>query len=190
MSIVAMYWAASSTNTSGRPRSPTLAEAGRPAYCYPVRARHPLWVTLRQRAAFRTLPVDSRTWRGRFPGCDCDIAVPRRRDRHFRALHLLRWHRDLVRRRWTYPRRPGRPCIPTGTVDIVLRLARENPIWGYRRIHGELVSGLLPRVFGPSSAATALTPHRVGTALRGPSSSESRRPPFWPATSSRLTPCY
>ena len=41
---------------------------------------------------------------------------------------LLRWHRDLVRRRWTYRhRRPGRPGIPLGTVQIVLQLARENP---------------------------------------------------------------
>jgi putative transposase len=51
---------------------------------------------------------------------------------------LLRWHRDLIRRRWTYARRPGRPGIPAGTVAIILRLARENPTWGYRRIEGEL----------------------------------------------------
>jgi putative transposase len=51
---------------------------------------------------------------------------------------LLRWHRDLVRRKWTYAHRSGRRSVPAGTVGIILRLARENPTWGYRRIQGEL----------------------------------------------------
>ena len=52
---------------------------------------------------------------------------------------LLRWHADLVRRRWTYPRRaPGRPRTAAAIRALVLEMARDNPGWGYRRIHGEL----------------------------------------------------
>jgi transposase InsO family protein len=53
---------------------------------------------------------------------------------------LLRWHAQLVARRRTYPRRtPGRPAVSQSFRDLVLRMARENSRWGYRRIHGELV---------------------------------------------------
>jgi putative transposase len=52
---------------------------------------------------------------------------------------LLRWHADLVRRRWAYPRRgPGRPRTAQVIRALVLEMARDNPGWGYRRIHGEL----------------------------------------------------
>ena len=53
---------------------------------------------------------------------------------------LLRWHRELVRRKWTYGRgpKPGRPALSKGTVRLILRLAKENPRWGYQRLRGEL----------------------------------------------------
>jgi putative transposase len=52
---------------------------------------------------------------------------------------ILRWHRQLITRRWTTQlTRPGRPAIPAGLRALVIRLATENPTWGYRRIHDEL----------------------------------------------------
>ena len=66
-----------------------------------------------------------------------------RRQRHglFVTPHtLLRWHRELVRRKWAQPRRsPGRPTVDPQVRQLVLRFARENPRWGYPRIAGELL---------------------------------------------------
>ena len=47
---------------------------------------------------------------------------------------ILRWHRRLVRRRWTYPNRTGRPPIENVLAALVVRMARENPRWGYLRL--------------------------------------------------------
>jgi putative transposase len=51
---------------------------------------------------------------------------------------VLRWHRDLVTRRWTQPRRHGGWSTASQLRQLVLRLASENPTWRYHRIHGEL----------------------------------------------------
>jgi transposase InsO family protein len=54
---------------------------------------------------------------------------------------LLRWHQELVRRHWTFRqmRRPGRPPTTEEIQDLVVRLARENPHWGCKRIQGEML---------------------------------------------------
>ena len=71
--------------------------------------------------------------------------IPKARRQGLRLLvtpdTILRWHRDIARRRWAARSKRGRTGRPTTRRNIkalVLRLARENPEWGYRRIHGEL----------------------------------------------------
>jgi putative transposase len=83
---------------------------------------------------------------------------------------LLRWHRRLVRRRWTYDRRgPGRPPLDAQLQSLIVRLARENPRWGYRRIVGEL--GKLGLRVSATSVRSVLKRHEIPPAPRrsGPS---------------------
>jgi len=79
---------------------------------------------------------------------------------------LLRWHRELVRRKWTYRKahQPGRPPIDAEVVALVLRMARENPRWGCVRICGELRK-LGIRV-GTTTIRTLLRRHGLGPAPR------------------------
>ena len=83
---------------------------------------------------------------------------------------LLRWHRELVRRKWTYPqRKPGRPRTHRDLHKLVLRLARENPRWGYQRIAGELLKlgfRLSPSTIGRLLASARLEPRRGAVSWR------------------------
>jgi putative transposase len=83
---------------------------------------------------------------------------------------LLRWHRELVRRKWTQARRsPGRPPVDRRMRELVLRVAGENPGWGYPRIAGELRK--LGLRVSPSTIRRILLANRLGPAPRrsGPS---------------------
>jgi transposase InsO family protein len=121
--------------------------------------RHQLMVLHRQIARPRYAPSD------RMILATLAKLLPRERWRVFLVTPstLLRWHRELIRRRWTYPS-PRRRGLDPAMVDLVLRLARENPRWGYLRIVGEC------RKLGVRVSATSvrsiLRRHHLGPAPR------------------------
>ena len=89
---------------------------------------------------------------------------------------VLAWHRRLVARRWTYPHRPpGRPRVDDETIHLVVRLATENPRWGYRRIQGELIK--LGIHLASSTVARILRDNHLGPAPQrdGPTWAEFMR---------------
>jgi hypothetical protein len=96
--------------------------------------RHELSVLRRQAGRPRLQPTD------RLFLLAASRLLPRSRWRSFvvTPATLLRWHRRLVARRWTYASRTGRPPMGGEIRELVLRLARENPRWGYQRIAGEI----------------------------------------------------
>src|SRR5450755_2633967 len=102
--------------------------------------RHQLAVLQRQQP--RRANLD---WAGRALLATLHGVIPKARRHGLRLLvtpdTILRWHHDIVRRRWaarSMRGKTGRPATRRNIKALVLRLARENPGWGYRRIHGEL----------------------------------------------------
>jgi putative transposase len=76
---------------------------------------------------------------------------------------LLRWHRRLVAAAWTYPSR-GRPALDSDIQQLIVRLAKENPRWGYQRIKGELLR--LGVQVSATAIRTTLRRHRLDPAPR------------------------
>src|SRR3989475_5746110 len=110
--------------------------------------RHQVRVLRRKTARPKLNPLD------RMILADTSRTLPRDRWASFMVTPqtLLRWHRELVRRKWTYGRGagPGRPPIDPEIRELIVRLARENPRWGAVRIRGEL------RKLGISVGATTI----------------------------------
>src|SRR3954452_6198776 len=140
--------------------------------------RHQLMVVRRQVARPRYAPAD------RMVLAMLARLLPRERWPVFLVTPatLLRWHRELVARRWTYPATGrGRQGLDFEVVDLVVRMAEENPRWGYVRIVGEC------RKLGVRVSATSvrriLHRHRLGPApgRGGPSWTAFLRAGRWDA---------
>jgi putative transposase len=101
---------------------------------------------------------------------------------------ILRWHRNLIGRKWdcTGRRKPGRPLTGTSVKAMVIQMARENPAWGHRRIQGELAR--LGHAIAASTVweilrAAGAGPAPAGPVRRGGSSWLLRLTPSSPVTS-------
>jgi putative transposase len=118
-----------------------------------VLLRHQLSVLARQQRRPRLRPAD----RAFIAALARLLPHRRRHGLVVKPATLLRWHRELVRRKWTYSQRgSGRPPTKRALRELVLRLARENPRWGYLRLAGELLR-VCPFCVRASSSELATT---------------------------------
>ena len=108
---------------------------------------------------------------------------------------LLAWHRRLAAKKYdtSKRRKPGRPPTVPGIARLVVRLAKENPLWGHRRIHGELAT--LGVTVAPSTVweilhAAGIDPARGAQARAGGSSCTPRLPGLSQSISCTWTPCF
>jgi putative transposase len=129
--------------------------------------RHEVTVLRRQK------PRPGLNWAGRVVLAAVVRLVPKplRISRLVAPDTLLCWHRRLIRWRWTYPHRDGRPPVDPRIVTLIRQMARENPSWGCKRIHGELLglgigvgAWTIRRVLRPLRIPPA--PHRSGSTWR------------------------
>jgi putative transposase len=107
---------------------------------------------------------------------------------------LLAWHRKLAAAKYdtSKRRKPGRPPTVPGIARLVIRLAKENPLWGYRRIHGELTKlgiAVAPSTVGRSCMPRASIRLPAGQARPGGSSWQPRPPGSSRWISCMWTPC-